>query len=90
MSWPHFQPHPVRFSALRPRAVCKAETTQAGLEANTNDVADVDIRDGTPQLNVKPYFPEFDCHANDDAGWFKQSSPWPDRHARPKDQPWRS
>jgi tRNA-Thr(GGU) m(6)t(6)A37 methyltransferase TsaA len=36
-------------------------------------VADMDILDGTPLLDIKPYVPEFDCHANSRAGWFEKA-----------------
>ena len=33
-------------------------------------VADVDILDGTPLLDIKPYVPLFDAHPSSRAGWF--------------------
>lgn len=36
------------------------------------DVADVDMIDGTPLLDIKPYVPEFDSHPNSRAGWFDE------------------
>lgn len=33
-------------------------------------VADIDILDGTPLLDVKPYVPAFDAHPHSGAGWF--------------------
>jgi tRNA (adenine37-N6)-methyltransferase len=33
-------------------------------------VADVDILDNTPLLDIKPYVPEFDAHPASKAGWF--------------------
>jgi tRNA (adenine37-N6)-methyltransferase len=33
-------------------------------------VADVDILDGTPLLDIKPYVPEFDAYAAARAGWY--------------------
>lgn len=33
-------------------------------------VADVDILDETPLLDIKPYVPEFDAHPSSRAGWF--------------------
>jgi tRNA (adenine37-N6)-methyltransferase len=38
------------------------------------EVADVDIIDGTPLLDVKPYVPEFDCYPHSRAGWFDESN----------------
>jgi len=42
-------------------------------EGGVLDVADVDMIDGTPLLDIKPYVPEFDCYANSRAGWFDES-----------------
>lgn len=36
-------------------------------------VADVDIVDGTPLLDIKPYVPEFDCFSSSRAGWLDES-----------------
>ena len=33
-------------------------------------VADIDILDGTPLLDIKPYIPDFDAHPVSRAGWF--------------------
>jgi tRNA (adenine37-N6)-methyltransferase len=33
-------------------------------------VVDIDILDGTPLLEIKPYIPEFDAHPGSRAGWF--------------------
>jgi len=30
----------------------------------------VDVVDGTPLLDIKPYVPEFDCHPDEKSGWF--------------------
>jgi tRNA (adenine37-N6)-methyltransferase len=36
-------------------------------------VADLDILDGTPLLDIKPYVPEFDAHPRSKAGWFDET-----------------
>jgi tRNA (Thr-GGU) A37 N-methylase len=33
------------------------------------DVAEIDILDGTPLLDIKPYVPEFDAFTPSKAGW---------------------
>ncbi|MDY0061775.1 MAG: tRNA (N6-threonylcarbamoyladenosine(37)-N6)-methyltransferase TrmO [Myxococcota bacterium] len=38
-------------------------------EGNTLRVADVDMLDGTPLLDIKPYVPAFDAHPTSRAGW---------------------
>jgi len=37
-------------------------------------VTGVDILDGTPLLDIKPYVPAFDAHAGSKAGWFDLTS----------------
>lgn len=37
------------------------------------EVADVDIVDGAPLLDIKPYVPEFDCYPGSKAGWFDET-----------------
>jgi tRNA-Thr(GGU) m(6)t(6)A37 methyltransferase TsaA len=59
------RPSPVGISAVRLLAV---------QEGGVLEVADVDIIDGTPLLDIKPYVPEFDCYANSRAGWFDESN----------------
>ncbi len=36
-------------------------------------VSDMDILDGTPLLDIKPYVPEFDAHPDSRAGWFDRA-----------------
>jgi tRNA (Thr-GGU) A37 N-methylase len=33
-------------------------------------VADIDVLDGTPLLDIKPYVPDFDAYPGSKAGWF--------------------
>jgi len=44
------------------------------IEDNVLHVADVDILDGTPLLDIKPYVPRFDCFPNSHAGWLDDLS----------------
>ena len=43
------------------------------IEGATLHIQNVDILDGTPLLDIKPYVPEFDSHANANPGWFGKS-----------------
>ncbi|HUX24344.1 MAG TPA: TrmO family methyltransferase, partial [Burkholderiales bacterium] len=36
-------------------------------------VRNVDILDGTPLLDIKPYVPEFDSHASVRTGWLERA-----------------
>jgi len=58
------RPSPIGISAVRLLAV----------RDGVLEVADVDMIDGTPLLDVKPYVPEFDCYPNSKAGWFDESN----------------
>ncbi len=53
------RPNPIGLSCVRLVTV----------EANTLRVADVDILDGTPLLDIKPYVARFDCFAVKRNGW---------------------
>jgi tRNA-Thr(GGU) m(6)t(6)A37 methyltransferase TsaA len=57
------RPSPIGISAARLLAV----------QEGVLEVADVDMIDGTPLLDIKPYVPEFDCYPASEAGWFDES-----------------
>jgi len=57
------RPCPIGISAVRLLAV----------HDEILEVKDVDMVDGTPLLDVKPYVPEFDCFPGSKAGWFDRS-----------------
>jgi tRNA-Thr(GGU) m(6)t(6)A37 methyltransferase TsaA len=43
------------------------------VEKQTLHILDVDIVDGTPLLDIKPYVPEFDIREVEKTGWLKQN-----------------
>jgi tRNA-Thr(GGU) m(6)t(6)A37 methyltransferase TsaA len=53
------RPNPIGISSVRLLRV----------EGNVLMVADVDIIDGTPLLDIKPYAPAFDCYRVKRSGW---------------------
>jgi tRNA-Thr(GGU) m(6)t(6)A37 methyltransferase TsaA len=55
---PH-RPNPIGLSLLR----------LVGIEGRIVRVADVDLLDGTPVLDIKPYLPEVEAHPDAAAGW---------------------
>jgi tRNA-Thr(GGU) m(6)t(6)A37 methyltransferase TsaA len=57
------RPCPIGISAVRLIRV----------RAGALHVADVDILDGTPLLDIKPYIPESDSYPTSKAGWFDKS-----------------
>lgn len=45
------------------------------VRGTTIEVERVDVLDGTPLLDIKPYFPEFDAFPGSHAGWFDAAPP---------------
>jgi tRNA-Thr(GGU) m(6)t(6)A37 methyltransferase TsaA len=39
-------------------------------QGNLLKVSGIDVLDGTPLLDIKPYVPRFDCHTEASEGWF--------------------
>ncbi|MHA1644217.1 MAG: tRNA (N6-threonylcarbamoyladenosine(37)-N6)-methyltransferase TrmO [Candidatus Freyarchaeota archaeon] len=57
------RPNPIGISIVRLTTI----------ERNTLHIQDVDIVDGTPLLDIKPYVPEFDVRAVDKIGWLEKN-----------------
>ena len=45
-----------------------------GVRGNILDISEVDVLDGTPLLDIKPYVPDFDIKHNVNAGWYNHAS----------------
>lgn len=58
----------------RPSPIGLSAVQLLGIDGGVLDVAGVDIVDGTPLLDIKPYVPEFDSYAGSRAGWFDESN----------------
>lgn len=56
------RPNPIGMSSVRIRQI----------EGNIIHILDVDILDGTPLLDIKPYVPAFDSYAPTRIGWFEK------------------
>jgi tRNA-Thr(GGU) m(6)t(6)A37 methyltransferase TsaA len=54
----------------RPNALGLSTVRLTGIREGTLDIEDVDILDGTPLLDIKPYVPAFDSYCEAKAGWF--------------------
>jgi tRNA (Thr-GGU) A37 N-methylase len=52
-------PNAIGLSIVRLHAVKGCEVVIEG----------VDVLDGTPLLDIKPYVPAFDCHPDEKSGW---------------------
>jgi tRNA-Thr(GGU) m(6)t(6)A37 methyltransferase TsaA len=57
------RPNPIGISVVR----------LLGIEGHVLHVENVDIVDGTPLLDVKPYVPQFDAHQADRIGWLSKN-----------------
>ncbi len=57
----------------RPNPIGLSIVELLGVEGNCLSVANLDIVDGTPLLDIKPYVPEFDCRPDAIAGWFEKA-----------------
>ena len=57
-------------SPCRPNPIGMSVVRLLRREGNVLHVADLDILDETPLLDIKPCVPEFDSHPMSKAGWF--------------------
>jgi tRNA-Thr(GGU) m(6)t(6)A37 methyltransferase TsaA len=55
----------------RPNAIGLSVVRLLGIEGNRIAVQDLDILDGTPLLDIKPYVPEFDHRTEVREGWLE-------------------
>lgn len=73
---PH-RPNPIGLSALR----------LVGIEGRRLVVRGIDLLDGTPVLDLKPYLPYADAFPDAHAGWVDEAGGAPDAE-RADDEPW--
>jgi len=53
----------------RPNAIGLSIVSLLGVQDSELSVEDVDILDGTPLLDIKPYVPAFDAYPDGRSGW---------------------
>jgi tRNA (adenine37-N6)-methyltransferase len=58
----------------RPNAIGLSIVRLTSINGCELEVEDIDILDGTPLLDIKPYVPAFDCFPDEQAGWFGDCS----------------
>jgi tRNA-Thr(GGU) m(6)t(6)A37 methyltransferase TsaA len=58
-------------SPARPNAIGLSTVRLVAIDGARIDIADVDMLDGTPLLDIKPYVPAFDDRAGARIGWFE-------------------
>jgi tRNA-Thr(GGU) m(6)t(6)A37 methyltransferase TsaA len=59
-------------SPARPNKIGLSVVRLVGLKGNCLHIEDVDIIDGTPLIDIKPFVPAFDCRDNVKIGWFTE------------------
>jgi len=57
----------------RPNGIGMSSVRLLGVEGNILRIAEVDMLDGTPLLDIKPYAPRFDCFEVRRCGWLDQA-----------------
>lgn len=57
----------------RPNPIGLSVVRLVGIEGETLRIQDVDIADGTPLLDIKPYVPDFDMRENTKIGWLEEN-----------------
>ncbi len=60
-------------SPNRPNSIGLSAVRLLKVNAKTLEVGDVDMLDGTPLLDIKPYIPKFDSHPGSRAGWYDEN-----------------
>jgi tRNA-Thr(GGU) m(6)t(6)A37 methyltransferase TsaA len=60
----------------RPNPIGISPVRLLEISGNQLRVCDVDILDGTPLLDIKPYVPQFDCFEVRRSGWLESSPDW--------------
>jgi len=58
-------------SPKRPNAIGLSIVRLVGIDGATLTIEDVDVLDGTPLLDIKPYVPEFDAYPRSRCGWLE-------------------
>lgn len=56
-------------SPRRPNAIGISTVRLVAIEGNVLQIEDVDVLDGTPVLDIKPFVPEFDSRDAERIGW---------------------
>jgi tRNA-Thr(GGU) m(6)t(6)A37 methyltransferase TsaA len=58
---------------VRPNPIGLSIVRLLSVDRNILYIENVDVLDGTPALDIKPYVPEFDHHPADRVGWLEQA-----------------
>lgn len=58
----------------RPNPIGLSVVRLTGIENNILKVKEIDVVDGTPLLDIKPYVPDFDVRKVDSCGWIESTA----------------
>jgi tRNA-Thr(GGU) m(6)t(6)A37 methyltransferase TsaA len=58
---------------VRPNPIGLSVVRLLSIDRNILHIENLDVLDGTPVLDIKPYVPEFDHHPADRVGWLEQA-----------------
>lgn len=59
----------------RPNGIGLSVVRLTGINGNNLEIQDVDVLDGTPLLDIKPFVPDFDHRDVQSTGWFAKGAP---------------
>lgn len=61
----------------RPNAIGSSTVRLLGIENNIIQIEQVDMLDGTPLIDIKPFYPRYDNRDNVTIGWLEKASHFP-------------
>jgi len=70
----------------RPNPIGTSTVKLLGVEGSTVYIEMVDMLDGTPLLDIKPFFPKYDNRLDAKAGWLEKSTAVPAEKLRSDDR----
>lgn len=56
----------------RPNPIGMSNVKLVGIDGNVLHVAEIDVLDGTPLIDIKPYVPQYDNYPAERCGWLDQ------------------
>jgi tRNA-Thr(GGU) m(6)t(6)A37 methyltransferase TsaA len=70
----------------RPNAIGISTVRLLGVEGNIVQIEQVDMLDGTPLIDIKPFYPKYDNHDNVTIGWLEKNKDIPVEAMRADDR----
>ena len=58
----------------RPNSIGLTIVRLEKVSGNVLEISEIDMLDGTPLLDIKPYVPDFDCRTDVKDGWYRNCS----------------